>query len=126
MHYKRQESFRYTFTEPCKATFRLIKDANGLTEAEISKKGNCEIIDISPHGFKIFTEYSIAIDKHIHVELHFTIDESPFDLIGEFVWSHRKINGYEYGINLPEDPYTEQLIISELKNLRRKSMNIKM
>ncbi|MFJ8064135.1 PilZ domain-containing protein [Psychrobacillus sp. NPDC096426] len=125
MHYKRKESFRYTYTEPCKATFRLIKDAVGLTEPEKSKKGSCDIIDISPHGLKIFTEFSIAIEKHIHVELNFTIDESPIDLIGEFVWSHRKINGYEYGINFPEDTYTEQLIVNELKNLRKKSMNIK-
>ncbi|TQR17624.1 PilZ domain-containing protein [Psychrobacillus soli] len=124
MHYKRKESFRYTFTEPCKATFRLIKDANGLSEKEISKKGICEIIDISPHGVKIFTEFSIAIDKQIHVELNFTLDESPIDLIGEFVWSHRKINGYEYGINFPEDTNTEQLIINELKSLRRKSINV--
>ncbi|SER64539.1 PilZ domain-containing protein [Psychrobacillus sp. OK032] len=125
MQYKRNESFRYTFTEPCKATFRLIKDANGLTEKEISKKGICEIIDISPHGLKIFTEYSIAIDKQIHVELNFTLDESPIDLVGEFVWSRRKINGSEYGINLPGDTYTEQLIIRELKNLGRKSMNMR-
>lgn len=125
MQYKRKESFRYTFTEPCKATFRLIKDANGLTEKEISNKGICEIIDISPHGLKIFTEFSIAIDKQIHVEINFTLDESPIDLVGELVWSHRKINGYEYGINLPEDTYTEQLIINELKNVRRKSMDMR-
>lgn len=124
MHYKRKESFRYTFTEPCEATFRLIKDASGLTAQEISKKGSCKIIDISPHGLKIFTEFSIAIDKQLHVELHFTIDESRINLVGEFVWSHKKMHGYEYGINLPSDINTEQLIISELKSLRRKSINI--
>lgn len=124
MHYKRNESFRYTFTEPCKATFRLIKDAAGFTGQEISKKGSCEIIDISPHGLKIFTEFSIAIDKQLHVELHFTINELPIDLVGEFVWSHKKMSGYEYGINFPVDINTEQIIISELKSLRRKSMNL--
>lgn len=120
MQYKRHEYFRYTFSEPCEATFRIIKDASATGPAEISKKGTCEIMDISPSGLKIFTKYTIAIDKLNHVEICFQLDETPITISGEFVWSRRKINGCEYGIKLLGDNNTEQLIISELKSRRRK------
>ena len=53
MKYNRNEYFRYTFEEPCDATFRLIKQQEDNAEVELSKKGACKIIDISPNGLKI-------------------------------------------------------------------------
>ena len=76
MLYKRNEYFRYTFGEPCDATFRLIKNANGTSEMEMSKKGNCKIMDISPNGLRIYTQFQISIDQLKQVEMQFVLDES--------------------------------------------------
>jgi len=125
LKYNRNEYFRYSFEEPCEATFRLIKQNEGDAEVELSNKGVCKIIDISPNGLKLFSELFISIDKLHHVELHFTLDTTPISMVGEFVWSHRKANGYEYGIRLVGDSASEQMIIGELKKRRRKEMELK-
>lgn len=125
MKYNRNEYFRYTFGEPCDATFRLIKQQVGNTEVELSKKGACKIIDISPNGLKMFSELFISIDQLHHVELNFTLDTNPISMVGEFVWSHRKAFGHEYGVKLVGDSESEQMIIGELKNRSRKEMELK-
>lgn len=125
MKYNRNEYFRHTFGEPCDATFRLIKQSVGNAEVELSKKGVCKIIDISPHGLKMFSELFISIDQLHHVELNFTLDTNPISMVGEFVWSHRKAFGHEYGVKLVGDSESERMIIGELKNRRRKEMELK-
>ena len=125
MKYNRNEYFRYTFEEPCDATFRLIKQNDSSNGVELSNKGICKIIDISPNGLKIFSELFISIDQLHHVELHFTLDTNPISMLGEFVWSHRKADGHEYGIKLVGDSESERMIIGELKNRRRKELELK-
>lgn len=125
MQYKRNEYFRYTFGEPCEATFRLIKNASETSPQEISNKGTCKIIDISPNGLKIYSELFISIDKLKQIEINFNLDEAPLTMIGEFIWSKGKFSGFEYGVRLLGDTESEQLIISELKSRRRKEMEIK-
>lgn len=125
MKYNRNEYFRYTFGEPCDATFRLIKQRGDNTEVELSKKGACKIIDISPNGLKMFSELFISIDQLHHVELNFTLDTNPISMVGEFVWSHRKAFGHEYGVKLVGDSESEKMIIGELKNRSRKEMELK-
>ncbi|MFJ7825239.1 PilZ domain-containing protein [Psychrobacillus sp. NPDC096623] len=124
MKYNRNEYFRYTFGEPCDATFRLIKQHQGDAEVELSKKGACKIIDISPNGVKMFSELFISIEQLHYVELNFTLDTNPISMVGEFVWSHRKSFGHEYGIKLVGDDDSEKMIIAELKNRRRKEMEL--
>ncbi|QUG40819.1 PilZ domain-containing protein [Psychrobacillus sp. INOP01] len=125
MKYNRNEYFRYTFGEPCDATFRLIKQRDGNAEVELSKKGVCKIIDISPNGLKMFSELFISIDQLNHVELNFTLDTNPISMVGEFVWSHRKAFGHEYGVKLVGDSESESMIIEELKKRSRKEMELK-
>ncbi|MEI4769632.1 PilZ domain-containing protein [Psychrobacillus sp. FJAT-51614] len=125
MLYKRNEYFRYTFEEPFEATFRLKKEASETSPEEISKKGKCLMIDISPNGVKMYSELFIAIDQLNHVELQFKIDETPIQIDGEFIWSHRKKVGFEYGVRLMGDEESEKLIISELKNRRKKELELK-
>ena len=125
MKYNRNEYFRYTFEEPCDAAFRLIRQSDGNAEVELSKKGVCKIIDISPHGLKMFSELFISIDQLHHVELNFTLDTNPISMVGEFVWSHRKAFGHEYGVKLVGDSESERMIIGELKNRRRKELELK-
>ncbi len=125
MLYKRNEYFRYTFGEPCDATFRLIKNANGTSEVEMSKKGACKIMDISPNGLRIYTQFQISIDQLKQVEMQFVLDESPIQIIGEFVWTKRKNDAFEYGIRLMGDHDSEKLITEELKARRHKEIEKK-
>lgn len=125
MLYKRNEYFRYTFDETCEATFRLIKNASESSPEEISKKGKCLLVDISPNGVKIYTELFISINKLNLVELQFNLDETPISIMGEFIWSHRKKNGFEYGIKLIGDANSENLIVSELKQRSKKELESK-
>ena len=61
MYYKRAESFRYTFGEPCEATFTLA----ATEQREESHKGDCLLIDISPSGAKIFSKLSVPIKTSV-------------------------------------------------------------
>lgn len=125
MQYKRNEYFRYTFGEPCEATFRLIKDTGGDRPTEFSNKGKCQIIDISPNGLRIITELSIVIELLKVIEVNFIIDETPLSMIGELVWSKKNVNGFEYGVRLSEDQNNEQKIVNDLKVRSRKEMALK-
>lgn len=124
MQYKRNEYFRYAFQQPFEATFRLIKNASDTSQMELSNKGKCNIIDISPNGLKIFSELFISIEKLNQIEVYFKLDEASLSMIGEFVWSRRKFNGYEYGVKLLGDTISEELIVSELKSRRKKEVDI--
>ncbi len=126
MQYKRNEYFRYTFGEPTEATFRLIKDSGGDQPAEFSNKGNCQIVDISPNGLRMVTELSITIELIKQIEISFTIDETPLDMIGELVWCKKSVHGFfEYGVRLDGDHDKEQRIVNELKARRRKEVENK-
>lgn len=125
MIYKRNEFYRYTFEEPCDATFRLIIDTNETSQVELSNRGNCRIIDISPNGLRMSSEFKISIDQLKHIEMQFILDELTIRMVGNFVWSHKKPYGYEYGVRLLGDEESEKIITSELKNRRKKEMNIK-
>lgn len=125
MQYKRSEYFRYTFGEPSKATFRLIKDSGGDQPAEFSNKGNCQIVDISPNGLRMITELSIAIELIKQIEISFIIDKTPLNMIGELVWSKKNVRGFEYGVQLNGNHENEQKIVNELKARRRKEVENK-
>ena len=125
MQYKRNEYFRYTFGEPCEATFRLIKNSGGDRPTEFSNKGNCLIVDISPNGLKMVTELSIAIELIKLIEISIVINESQLTLNGELIWSKKNIRGFEYGVRLNGDQENEQKIVDELKARRRKEVETK-
>ncbi len=123
MQYKRNEYFRYTFGEPSEATFRIIKQINNESGIELSKKGKCYIVDVSPNGVRMLTDLSINIEQLKKIELNFVLDEQPITMIGDLVWSQKKIHGIEYGVRLNGDHDSEQLIVNELKTRRKKEMD---
>ena len=74
----------------------------------------------------MFSELFISIDQLHHVELNFTLDTNTISMVGEFVWSHRKMQGVmSMVLSLVGDTESEQMIIGELKNRRRKEMELK-
>ncbi len=59
MLYKRQEYFRHSFGTPLDATFRILA-GEGTSE---SNPGSCQLLDISPGGAKIETDFNIPTVK---------------------------------------------------------------
>lgn len=119
MLYKRTEYFRYTFGKPLKAEMRIVVK-NGVDRE--SSPGDCQLIDISPGGAKIFSHFDIPLDGTLPVRLHlkFKLHEEMIDLLGVIVWKKPYSEGYMYGYDFDENAELEKLIVEELK-LRRKS-----
>lgn len=122
MHFKRQEGFRFVFNEPIEASFKLIKDGQ-IMEGEASF--SCKILDISPHGAKMFAE---AINgeyikkANFQVQLQFVLDVTTIHAIGEIVWSKPFGRGNQFGILFHGQEDIDELIISEMKLRRKKEV----
>ena len=118
MFYKRTEYFRYTFGKPLEAEFRIVVKKD--TDME-SSPGDCQLIDISPGGAKIFAHFDIPLEGNLPVRLHlkFKLHEKIIDLQGVIVWKKPYSGGYVYGYDFDEDPLIEKLIVEELKLRRR-------
>ncbi|MFS0688479.1 PilZ domain-containing protein [Sporosarcina sp. 179-K 8C2 HS] len=116
MLYKRQEYFRHSFGTPLKASFRILV-GEGANE---SNPGDCLLLDISPGGTKIATDFNLPVEKEpVSVRLHFTLFETPIEIGGKFVWKKQSVGGFQYGIDFVEDPSISKLIVDELKLRRR-------
>lgn len=120
MLYKRHEYFRYTFGQPLEGEFRIII---GDGEERESHPGDCQLIDISPGGAKIFTKFDIPVERGpVRLHIKFTLLENPIEVRGVIVWRKSYSGGYMYGYDFDEDARLQQLIVKELK-LRRRSEN---
>ncbi len=122
MIFKRQEGFRFVFNEPIDANFVLI-DKDGQASDEKTSHP-CKILDLSPRGIKVFTNAKIGEDanKPIQVEIQFVLDVTNIRAIGEVVWSKPFGQGKQLGIQIVDQPDIVDLIISEMKQRRRKEV----
>jgi hypothetical protein len=116
MLYKRHEYFRHSFGTPLNATFRIVIE-EGANE---SNPGDCLLLDISPGGTKIATDFDLPSEKEpVTVRLHFTLFETPIDVEGVIAWKKQSVGGFQYGIDFVEDPSISKMIVDELKLRRR-------
>ncbi|MFC5604669.1 PilZ domain-containing protein [Sporosarcina koreensis] len=116
MLYKRHEYFRHSFGTPLDATFRIVV-GEGATE---SNPGDCFLLDISPGGTKIITDFDLPSEQGpVSLRLNFTLFETPIEIEGKIAWKKQSIDGFQYGIDFVEDPSIEKLIVDELKLRRR-------
>ncbi|WOV88394.1 PilZ domain-containing protein [Sporosarcina oncorhynchi] len=115
MQYKRHEYFRYEFDHQLEATLQvLLTDGSGE-----SNPGTCNLLDISPGGTKVSTEFNLPETRGpLQLRLIFTLFEQPLTIEGEIAWKKPVSDGFQYGIDFIEDPSIEKLIVGELK-LRR-------
>lgn len=121
MLYKRNEYFRYTFGNPLEGEFRIVIDDEHGGE---SSPGDCQLIDISPGGAKLFTKYDIPVERRsVRLCIKFTLLESPIEVPGVIVWRKPYSSGYMYGYDFDEDAALEQIIVEELKLRKRSEMN---
>lgn len=116
MLYKRHEYFRHSFGTPLDATFRIVV-GEGATK---SNPGDCLLLDISPGGTKIITDFDLPTEQGpVSLRLNFTLFETPIEIEGKIAWKKQSIDGFQYGIDFVEDPSIEKLIVDELKLRRR-------
>lgn len=125
MIFKRQEGFRFVFSEPLPASFCLLID--GKPQDIEKTQYQCDIHDISPRGMKMFSNVEIGVDssKLVQVEVHFILDVTKIKAIGEMVWTKKVVNGFQYGLIFVDQPAVEELIVSELKGRRKKELHAK-
>ena len=125
MIFRRQESFRYTFNEPIDCLFKLAKIDDTPLNSEFGKG---QIIDISPSGLKMMTTLNLSPSlKKIEIEIQFSIDDSPFQIVGVVQWQKKDFlkNGYLYGVKLDSTEDIEASIIRGLKKHAEKSLHAK-
>ena len=122
MQFKRSEGFRYNFSSPISANYKIL--VNGRTESFDQPIYMCEIHDISPRGMKLFCTESFGdlSNKMIQLEIYFTLDEVAIIAVGDIVWEKAYANGKLYGLVFKNQPKLEEHIVSELKARRRKEV----
>ncbi|RHW39920.1 PilZ domain-containing protein [Lysinibacillus yapensis] len=122
MQFKRNEGFRFVFNEPIDSSFKIIIDGN-YVKPEIRHAG--KILDISPHGVKLFSEAQIGeyLNKTtLRMELQFVLDVTMIEAVGEIMWTKPYMSGRQYGILFQSEEKIDELIIREMKLRRKKEM----
>ena len=104
------------------ANFKVL--LNGKSEAFNQSFYNCQILDVSPRGMKMFSEADFGgyINKMLQFEVHFILDEVSIHAVGDIVWERPYANGKQYGLIFNNQPKLEDLIVTELKARRKKEI----
>lgn len=84
MLFKRDESFRFTFENPVKATFKVLR-LNQLNND--LKEGSALIIDLSPNGLRLSSSLDLPInEKNIVLMISFVLNAQPLSIMAEPIW----------------------------------------
>jgi hypothetical protein len=120
MKYKRDESYRFTFSEPISCSFTIV----GVGEQTIqSKVAKGEIMDLSPQGCKLQSLLDIHLEKEVRLQVEFKLDEEFAGIlaVGVIQWKKRKgISHYQYGIRFVKDDVLKNKITDDLKKYVKK------
>jgi PilZ domain len=112
MMYKREEAYRYTFSERLPCLFSIV----GLEHKRIKTgKGDGELIDISPHGCRMSSMLNIPVEQEVVIQMEFTLHEDVIVVDGKIVWQRLQGDGFHYGVEFVNDESLEDLITDELK-----------
>ena len=122
MTFKRTEGFRFTFGEPINARYIVLVD--GKPEDLEMTKYDCEILDVSPRGMKMFSYRNNGEhnNKLIQLEVQFILDEVLIKAVGDIVWKKNYGEKTQYGLIFDGQPQVEDLIVNELKLRRKKEV----
>lgn len=116
MKYNRDEPFRFTFTPPISGFFSItrLRGVNGQ-----SRKGQMELLDISPRGVKFQSILDIPKSTDMELVLTFSINEEEFIRSGNIVWKQEGYKKHTYGFIFHDDPIVNKRIIEELKKYNK-------
>ena len=120
MKYKRDESYRFTFSQPVPCSFTIIGIGDKTIESKIA---NGEIVDISPQGCRLQSLLNISLEKEVTLQVDFKLDDDFAQIIavGVIQWQKRKgMSHYQYGIEFVKDAGLKNTITEELKKYVKK------
>ncbi|MBM7693157.1 hypothetical protein JOC77_002596 [Peribacillus deserti] len=116
MQYKRAEPFRFALQTPL-AGFFTISSLNGIGGK--SKKGEIEVLDISPNGLRFKSGLELPVDENIELIVSFKLNQTMLSLPGTLVWSKVYFGKWLYGFSVSGTSVfkdeIKQVIIKELK-----------
>lgn len=72
MYFKRNEPFRFTFSQPIRGKLYNTNDEN-------HKPIHVLIVDVSNYGAKVFCEDQIRLEHNTRIKLSFMINDTSFD-----------------------------------------------
>lgn len=122
MTFKRTEGFRFAFGEPIYAKYSVLID--GKPQDLEMTKYDCEILDISPRGMKMFSYHDIGeyTNMLVQLEVHFILDEALIKAVGDIIWEKPYGDKTQFGLIFDGQPQVEDLIVNELKLRRKKEV----
>ncbi|MGD8188956.1 PilZ domain-containing protein [Brevibacillus ginsengisoli] len=124
MEYKRKEMFRMVFSNPHKATLRIV-EIDGEPQVQLDE--TVILVDISLRGAKIECPHQYPADsQQVRLLLQLQLNEKLISLLGEIVWEKSLGKMNQYGIHFDIDTPIEKDLLWELKlfakrNLQRKN-----
>lgn len=121
MHYKRTESFRYTFGTPLEARIEIFRQEADLLPISTGQ-WEASILDISPNGMKIISSKNIQTLENLQIQISFILNETPLDMTGTISWKKPTGTYFEYGILENNSLEIKNLLISELKVYSRNNL----
>ncbi|MGX8236366.1 PilZ domain-containing protein [Exiguobacterium undae] len=117
MKIKRNESFRYQFTEPITGEFYLVK------EGRRTPAGLMKIHNISPSGIAIATPLKLPLTRSTSIVVEFSLlsGTEPLKLTGRIL--HEKMVAAQrlYGLHLETTKEEQQQIIEAIKQIVRQT-----
>lgn len=120
MKYKRDESYRFTFSQPIPCSFTIVGIGDQTIESKTAKG---EIVDLSPQGCRLQSLLDILLEKEVRVRVTFQLDEGYAEIAAEgaLQWKKRKgLSHYQYGVEFPKDESLKTIITDELKKYVKK------
>ncbi|MCA1061388.1 PilZ domain-containing protein [Rossellomorea aquimaris] len=115
MKYKRDEAYRFTFSQPIPCSFTIV----GIGDQTIqSKTAKGEMIDLSPQGCRLQSLLDIHLEKEVRLKVTFKLDEDFTEItaVGVIQWKKKKgLSHYQYGVKFPKDAGLKASITDELK-----------
>lgn len=109
MKYRREEAFRYEFTEEVPCMFKI----RSIISIDSSFEG--KIIDISPSGIKLFSSIDLPEKKNLLLLIEFLLNENPIVINAELIWKRKVGNGYHYGLKSLSTKDETTKIVHDLK-----------
>jgi len=117
MLFKRQEPFRYTFSQPIKGEIYCIEEKGKVTS---TNRESVEILDLSPSGLKIKSTENFQISSHIRYSFQFSLDGELIQTTAYPIWKTNQFHYFIYGFKMEQSDTEKQAIIETLKQYSKK------
>lgn len=123
MIYKREESFRYQFSQPLTCTFSIVEIESESVSTGVARG---ELLDLSPKGLRLGSSLNIPQgSKSVTLKVTFKMNEETIIADSVIVWKKKSIHlGYQYGLEFINTSDLPELITKQLKMFAKQNTQI--